>query len=384
MRVRDLLNLKVTTIVLGVSGGIMAAVAACSSSGTGISSTTSSRAINANVTLGTSITTAYGGTCQKITRDVSSCQAARTALGLTGDWLKFSCNVVLGLATSSMTSTTSYSGATYVTVTFYGLPDHTSNFYPTTGTYSFTANGYTVTGSYNSMYSAYTTTYANPNSIAQQSFIMYIPINPVSTTHASQAMGPVGVSIDGVPIYNNLAATTDNIFAEAGSFDQCQGHPSGENGGTYHYHSEPYTISYQDSNFIGVMRDGYFVYGRYDYGGSTDIDVSNTSSDAYIYGGHVGTSPTDGTGSRFHYHATKFVGCYHMSGTSHYSDDGNTTCSLGTGGTLVTAYFLTGHGNGGVFQTVPSSTVDGPAMVKNTAATRNYYGSVAGTCTGCN
>ena len=196
-------------------------------------------------------------------------------------------------------------------------------------------------------------------------------------------LGPVGVSIDGVPIYSNLASSTDNIYAEAGSFDTCQGHPSAENGGTYHYHSEPYGISYQDTNLIGVMRDGYFIYGRYDYGSTTDIDVSSTSSNEYIYGGHVGTQPTDNTGSTFHYHATKSVGCYHMSGTSHYSDDGNTTCSLGTGGSLVTAYFVTGHGNGGVFATVPTSTVDGAGMVKSTAAVRYYYGSAAGSCTGC-
>lgn len=94
------------------------------------------------------------------------------------------------------------------------------------------------------MYSAYTTTYNDPNTNAQQSFVMYIPISPSTSTHATQSMGPVGISIDGVPIYNNLAATTDNIFAEAGSFDQCQGHPSAENNGTYHYHSEPYAISY--------------------------------------------------------------------------------------------------------------------------------------------
>lgn len=359
---------------------------ACSKSTTttATSSSSTTRTIDTNQTTVASVTTSYGGTCTKVTRDTSSCQSSRTALGLSGDWLSFSCNVVLGLATSAKASTTTYSSATYVTVTFVGLPDRTSNYYPTSGTYSFSANGYTVTGSYSSLYKAYTTTYANPNSIAQQSFVMYIPISPTTTTHATQAMGPVGVSIDGVPLYNNLASTTDNIFAEAGSFDECQGHPSGENNGTYHYHSEPYAISYQDSNLIGVMRDGFFVYGRYDYGSTTDVDVSSTSSDAYIYGGHVGSSPVDGTGSRFHYHATKFTGCYHMSGTSHYSDDGNTTCTLGGTGTLVTAYFITGHGNGGVFATVPTSTVDGATMVKNTAAVRYYYGSVAGDCTGCN
>ena len=362
----------------------------CSSNNasTSSSTSTSTRAVNANLTTVTSVTSPYGGTCTKTTRDTSSCQSARTALSLSGDWLSFSCNVVLGLATSSFASTTNYASATYVSVTFTGVPDHTSNYYPTSGSYSFSANSYTVTGTYSSMYSAYTTSYPNPNTLSQQSYIMYIPISPTSATHASMGMGVVGVAIDGTPIYNSLAASTDNIYAEAGSFDQCQGHP--DSSSKYHYHSEPYPISYQDSNLVGVMRDGYFVYGRYDYGGSSDIDVSNTGSDAYIYGGHVGTAPSTGTGSRFHYHATKGYGCYHRNGSTIYADDGNVTvdgtspCTGPTaGGTIVTAYFLTGHGNGGTFLSVPTATDNGGTMRNPTAAQRYYYGSAAGSCTGC-
>lgn len=371
-----------------VLAGIWACSGGSSSSGGG-SSSGSTRAINANLTtVGT--VTVTGGSCTKTTRDTSSCQSARTALGLSGDWLSFSCNVVLGLANASLASVTTYASATYVTVTAVGLPDHKSNFYSTSGTYSFTANSYTVTGNYADMNKSFTPSFPNPNTTAQQSYVFYIPISPVSTTHASMAMGPVGVAIDGTPIYNNLAANSDNIFAEAYSFDECQGHPA--NGGTYHYHSEPYAISYQDSNLVGVMRDGYFIYGRYDYNGSTDLDVSNTSSTAYIYGGHVGASPTTGTGNVFHYHATKNRGCYHRNtaGTTVYADDGNITvngtnpCSGPTaGGTDTTVYFMSGHGNGGTFATPPTATDNSGTMLNATPATRSYYGSVAGTCTGC-
>ncbi len=378
-------NFFVATSICLTTG--VALIVACSkkSSTDSTSVTPSGRSIDANQTVVATVTSPYGGTCNKVTRDTSSCQSARTALGLSGDWLSFSCNVTLGLKTAGGAETTTYSSAAFVTVTFYAIPDHPSNYFQSSGYYSFTANGESVAGNYSAMYAAYTTTYTDPNMIAQQSYVLSIPINPSSATHASQGMGVIGVSIDGVPLYNNLAAQTDNIYAEAGSFDTCQGHPSNENGGNYHYHSEPFAISYQDSNLIGIMRDGYFIYGRYDNGSTTDVDISNTSSDAYIYGGHVGSNPVDGTGSRFHYHATKSVGCYHMSGQQHYTDDGNTTCSLGTGGSLVTAYFLTGHGNGGTFATIPSGTqvVGGGTMVNNTAALRYYYGSVAGACTGC-
>lgn len=124
-------------------------VACSKGSSTSSSSDLPTRAINSDQTTVGTVTTAYGGSCTKVTRDTSSCQSARTTLGLSGDWLSFSCNVVLGLATSGLASTTTYSSASYVTVKFVGLPDHTSNYYPTSGSYSFTANSYTVTGTYN-------------------------------------------------------------------------------------------------------------------------------------------------------------------------------------------------------------------------------------------
>jgi hypothetical protein len=379
-------KLKIVYSVVCVS--FLAFILACSLESAS-SSTVLTRAIDAFLTDDSTVSVT-GGSCTKTTRDTSSCEDARTALGLSGDWLKFSCNVVLGLADGSLLSVSSYASATYVTVTATGLPDHKSNFYPTSGSYEFNANDYTVTGDYNDMYTSFSPSFPNPHSIAQQSYVLYIPINPTSSTHANMSLGVVGISVDGIPIYNSLASGSDNIFAEAFSFDECQGHPA--TGDTYHYHSEPYAVSYQDSNLIGVMRDGFFIYGRYDYGGSTDLDVSNTSSDEYIYGGHVGASPTDGTGSRFHYHATKADGCYHrnIAGTDIKADDGNVTvdgsnpCSGPTpGGTQVTVYMLTGHGNGGTFVSVPTASDNGGTMLNSTVAQRYYYGSAAGACTGC-
>src|SRR4051812_39198947 len=56
------------------------------------------------------------------------------------------------------------------------------------------------------------------------------------------------------------------------------GHPQGT--GIYHYHSEPYALSYDDGNFIGVMRDGYAIYGR--------KDADGTYPTVDMYGGHTG------------------------------------------------------------------------------------------------
>ena len=143
---------------------------------------------------GTTVPTGYAtktGTCSQLTRDTSSCQAARQALGLTGNWLAFSCNVVEGLATSSQAATTSIADAAYVTLSSTGLPDHPSNYYPTTGSYDFAAYGYTVTGTFDSLYAAFSTYFPDPNSIAAQSTVMYVP--PFSGGRR------VGVAGDGRP-----------------------------------------------------------------------------------------------------------------------------------------------------------------------------------------
>lgn len=380
---KSVLNKKIIFTSLIIAGFI-----ACTSSS---SSSSATRTVNSLTSDGSSISTAFGGTCVQLTRDVSSCKSSREDLGLSDDWLSFSCNVELGLADSSKNSVTSYDSATYITVTFTGVPAHPSNFFPSSGSYSFDANDYTVTGDYTDRYEDYTPTSANPNTLAQQSFVLYIPKSPSSSTHANKGLGVTGVTIDGIPIYSSLASGSDNIFKEAGSFDQCQGHP--DSSSKYHYHSEPYSVNYQSSNVIGIMRDGYFIYGRYDYGGSTDLDTSNTSSDEFIYGGHVGTVPSTGTGSVFHYHVVYAKGCDHRTtdGSTIYADDGNYTTDSATnpctgpttGGTTVEVYFLSGFGNGGIFMTVPTASDNSGTMKNSTAASRSYYGSMAGDCTGC-
>jgi hypothetical protein len=353
---------------------VIAGIICCSSSAPEASSgSTSGRAINAYTS-----TLSTNNNCALLSRDTSSCNAARTAMGFTGNWLLFSCNVVLGLKTAGGATTTTFGSAAWVTITFTDLPDYASNYYPQTGTYSFTANSETVSGNYSTMYTAYTTAYPNPSYIAQQSMVLKVPITPSVSQTSTSGYSAVGVTLNGVAILDSMAANSDSIFAEAGSFDECQGHPNSQNGGTYHFHTEPYSISYNDNNLIGIMLDGYWIYGRKEFNGTTATPVG--TDNLYTYGGHTGANPLDGTGNTFHYHVTEWTACYHetMAGGSvtYHSDDGSATCNLGGGGTSVTAYFLTGHGNGGVFRVPPT----GPT--NQTAAIRYFYGA-PGTCTGC-
>ena len=222
------------------------------------------------LTANTSITSNQMNGCPVLARDTSACQSARTAAGLSGAWLKFSCRVSLSMQTSG--------GASYVQASADSEPDYKSNYFATT----------------DPCYTPYAPEFPDPNLISSQSLIIKAPTSP-TTTSSTMGLGPVGIAVNGVAIFDNQAAPGDDIFTEAKSFDRCGGHPAP--GGEYHYHGEPYAISYDDANLIGVLKDGYFVYGRRDLDGSLP-----TGLDAH--GGHVAATADSAT-PVYHYHLTE-------------------------------------------------------------------------------
>ena len=247
-------------------------LAAC---GTSSSSTSDGGSNGGNCTLTANTTqtaTVTDSGCHLLTRDTSSCQAARTALGLSGYWLKFSCRVTLSKT------------AQLVQAQSDGQPDYKSFYFPTS----------------NPCYQAESSGLHNPNEIAAGSYTVSFPLTPDMTT-AKMNGAVVGMSLNGVPIFGNFAAPGDDIFTEAMTFDSCGAHP--QMSGSYHYHGEPYSISNNDANFIGVMRDGYPIYGRKDsdgssptldtYGGHTDVTADSPSTAVYHY--HLSLQTSTGT-----------------------------------------------------------------------------------------
>lgn len=202
--------------------------------------------------------------CHILTRDTSACESARRDAGLSGYWLKFSCRVSLKMQGGTVQAEAD------------GRPDYKSFYFAKTDPCYETQPGV-----------------QNPNQIATQKLNVSFSLTPDSTSQPMRG-ATVGLSLNGVPIFGNFAAPGDDIFREAMTFDSCGAHP--QMNGAYHYHGEPYSISSDDSNFIGVMRDGYAIYGR------KDADGSMPTLDAA--GGHTGV--TEGsTTPVYHYHVNQ-------------------------------------------------------------------------------
>jgi hypothetical protein len=222
------------------------------------------------LTAQTTATSTVTNGCALLNRDTSGCASTRSAAGLTGAWLKFSCRVQLAMVTSS--------GASYVQASSDSRPDYKSNYYEPG----------------DACYEAYTTKFPDPSLITTANIVMNVPLAPNASGRPMGGLGAVGLAVNGVAILSNQAAPGDDIYNEVGSFDQCQGHPNAHG---YHYHTEPYSISSNDSALVGVMRDGYFLYGRKDADGSTPtLDTK---------GGHTGTTPDEPTKSSYHYHVNE-------------------------------------------------------------------------------
>ena len=104
----------------------------------------------------------------------------------------------------------------------------------------------------------------NPNSIKTQTISFSLPKNPTLAKAVScLGMGPIGITLNGVMIYNGLDAGGRDAVAHEIQ-DDCDGHP--EQQGQYHYHNmsrclKDSTWSKEQSALIGYALDGFGIYG---------------------------------------------------------------------------------------------------------------------------
>jgi hypothetical protein len=196
-----------------------------------------------------------------------------------------------------------YLDGDFVVIKTTGTPDHKSPYY---------------TGANFEAYNGTNPNFVkNPNSIAAQNYTFRIPVNPaVSSNHAATPLGAIGVSLNGVPFYNQYAGPNQPLTNEINSFDQYNGHP--QQMGAYHYHVEPLylTNAEGDDALLGFLLDGFPVYGPMENG----VTVTDASLDDYHGHSHATADFPNGI---YHYHISS--GAPYINGDGFYGTAGTVT-----------------------------------------------------------
>ncbi len=194
----------------------------------------------------------------------------------------------------------------FVVVESTGIPDHKSPYFGT---------GHQDFEAYNGNNPNF---HLNPNVIQEQTFVFKLPLNPqVATTKTSTQLGAIGVSINGVVIFNQYAGPNNQpLTGEIDSFDQYNGHP--QQSGEYHYHLEPLYLTAQKgrSSLIGFLLDGFPLYGPEEDGSN----VTNADLDQYHGHSHATDEYPNGT---YHYHIT--TEDPYINGGQYYGNPGTAT-----------------------------------------------------------
>jgi hypothetical protein len=195
----------------------------------------------------------------------------------------------------------------YVIIKTNGRPEHKSPYYDNTQWEASLYQAYDGSGTFTQ----------NPNKIGTQSYTFKIPLNPaVTSNHAATPLGPIGVSLNGVPFYNQYAGPSQPLTNEIFSFDQYNGHP--DQGSRYHYHVEPLylTTNAGKDALLGFLLDGFPVYGPTEDGST----VLNANLDAYHGHTHATTEYPNGI---YHYHITSTDP--YINGSGFYGTSGTVT-----------------------------------------------------------
>ncbi len=185
-----------------------------------------------------------------------------------------------------------------ITIESNGLPNHTSPFYASSDSLYIEP----VVADPNAM---------SPGTIREGAISLTVSTAPEKAASSSATgLGSIGISVTGAPIFNGQEGPTASLSENiADGFDYAGGHmgPTG-----YHYHTESVdieentTLSFDDDKLVGIMSDGFLLYGRRcnateDY--PTDLDES---------GGHTSSTQHSDGGEFYHYHIVNefFIGSY--------------------------------------------------------------------------
>jgi hypothetical protein len=212
------------------------------------------------------------------------------------------------------------------------LPNHKSYYY----------------GSSSELYEALPSgnTAAGTNMISSQNFKYTIPTTGTlktsgALTGTQAGYQSIGVTANGLAIFNNQAKAPDNLSTEASTFDNYGGHPQTES--IYHHHAAVSKLSstMADSTLIGVALDGFLIYAEYcDNGTSSTADDFKPTAPTANANGTIANDVGAGNGDtatsldKLHGHTVKTrhlsTATYHY----HYAQDPEATIK-----TIMGAYF---------------------------------------------
>lgn len=191
-------------------------------------------------------------------------------------------------------NTSVYLSDGFVTIEVNGRPNHTSPYWsqnhplyvpPTVTSFTNMAPGYI--DEFNGSYS------------------LTVPADPQLSDYSSATgLGAIGFAVTGAVIYNDQEGPNVPIDSALPSLDYTGAHTGPQ---SYHYHLEPHAWSNDDEKLIGIISDGFFLYGRKEYPSldyPTDLDAS---------GGHFGITPHNADGE-YHYHIQNelYLGAYYI------------------------------------------------------------------------
>jgi hypothetical protein len=191
-----------------------------------------------------------------------------------------------------------------IVITTKGLPNHTSPYWSNTTARTITGpNGGGITtaaaATNHPLFVAPTvTTFSQmaPGNIDdfKGSYTLRIPAFPKKSSKSSATgLGSIGLAVSGATIYNDEEGPNVPLAGAIGSLDYVGAHTGPQ---SYHYHLEPVAWSKDDDNLIGIIADGFFLYGRKCTSSGTypvDLDAS---------GGHTSKTKYNTATAEYHYH----------------------------------------------------------------------------------
>ena len=183
-----------------------------------------------------------------------------------------------------------------------GLPDHNSPYWSNTTSRTITGpEGNTMTTVSSSNHPLWVeptiTSYDQmaPGNIDDFNgeYTLTVSASPtLASSSTATGLGAIGISVSGAVIYNDEEGPNIPLDNAVGSLDYTAAHTGPQ---SYHYHLEPKAWSNNDDDLIGIIADGFFLYGRKCNSTGTyptDLDAS---------GGHTSTTQHTTT-AEYHYH----------------------------------------------------------------------------------